>query len=251
LTGRALHELVKFAKHASKELPKQEDTMWRSILAVLLVPSLAAAQAQQTTSAGAEPPASQSSGAAGVIPARYESHTFHDGIRRGTEEEVAIQWWPGGFLTISKSAVAGIVPLHFEVQAAEGLRFSSFRYPKAYPQSFKFQADPVPVVFYPSIRFSVHAEANAALGSRVLIGRITFQVIHQDSSLGPVEHFDVPIPVTVVEHDAPIHRVSTWPYPHHSAGFWIGLILLAPLLIVVMAPYYLICSIGGPSHCTD
>jgi len=225
--------------------------MWRSILAVLLVPSLAAAQAQQTTSTGAEQFPPQSSAAAAPTPAKYESYTFHDGIRRGTEEEVAIQWWPGGFLTTPKSPVKGIVPLQFEVQPAEGLIFSKFRYPKAYPQSFKFHADPVNVVSYPSIRFSVRADPNAALGARILIGRITFQVIRLDSSVGPAQHFDVPIPVTIVKHDAPVRRVVTWPYPHHSAGFWIGLILLAPLLIVVAAPFYLICSIEGPRRCPD
>jgi len=224
--------------------------MWRSIFAVILLPSLTAAQTQPVPDAPADTyhPPSQAMPRP-PLPA-YLAFTFYDGIRRGTEEDAAVQLTLSGVVTTPKSPVSGIVPLKLELQPAEGLTLSAFRYPKTYPQKFSFRAEPVPVAFRPVIHFKVRADRTAALAPHVITGKLTFQPIHFDSTLGPVQQLEVAFPITVVEHNAKV-RKSTWPFQHMPVGVLIALILLAPLLIALVLPFYLICAVEGPRNCPD
>jgi hypothetical protein len=90
--------------------------MWRSILAVILLPSLTAAQSQSvpTAPAGASNPPSLA--AVRDSEPKYQSYTFYDGIRRGREEEVVIGVSVPGFVTTPKSPVQGIVPLKLDLE---------------------------------------------------------------------------------------------------------------------------------------
>jgi hypothetical protein len=98
------------------------------------------------------------------------------------------------------------------------------------------------------IHFKIRADRTAALASQVLTGKLTFQPIHSDSSLGPVQQLEVALPITVVQHNAKVNR-TRWPFPHTPVGFVIALILLAPLLIALMLPIYLICAAEGNPGC--
>jgi hypothetical protein len=231
--------------------------MWRSILAVVLLPSFAAAQ-----SSGNEVPAAPTSeppqattlntvkergSAAGPT---YESFTFHNAVRRGRREEVAIRLSAPGFVTSPRSPVSGIVPLTLELQPADGLTVSSFRYPKTQPQTVKFQAETVPVSWWPETFFKIRADETAALGLHTLQGKLTFQVIdYNGTGVGPVQQLDVRIPITVVEHDARVQKAN-WPETHLSVGMIVLIIVLLPVEI----PLGLLIMAGcvvTPSSCPD
>ena len=212
--------------------------MWRSILAVVLLPSLAAAQNPDRGAPAAthsEPqqasPTNSSRAPGRTTGPTYQTYTFQDAIRRGRREEVAISLSPQGLVTSPKSPVSGIVPLKLELQPADGLTFSAFRYPKTQRRKVKFQAEPVPVLWWPQTFFKIRADPTAALGVHTLQGKLTFQVIDYNlSRVGPVQEMDVQIPITVVEHDAKVQK-ATWPENHLSAGQIILIIVLLPVEI--------------------
>jgi hypothetical protein len=128
------------------------------------------------------------------------------------------------------------------------LTFGKFKYPKVQPRHLKFRPEPVSAAVAPIVRFQVRAVPDAPLGPHLIKGRVTFQAIHNDSGPGPVEQIDIQIPVMVVEKDAPVHKVA-WPFYSMPIGMWIGLILLAPLLLAVL-PFYLIC-VWAARSCPD
>jgi len=225
--------------------------MWRNLAAVLLMPSLMAAQAEQDRPAPTAQPAESApklSEQAQPKPATLRQYTFYDAIRRGRSEEAAVELSVKGFVTVPQSPVAGIVPVKLEFQPSENLTFSKFRYPKPkFRKKVISQPKSILVLWgQPTIRFKLKADDLAALGPRVLSGKITFQIIRMDSSLGPVEQLDVMIPITVAEHNAKVRRAK-WPYWHTP----VTLFVLAPLLIPVMLVYYPICAILGPQKCPD
>jgi hypothetical protein len=223
--------------------------MWRSILAVILLPALTAAQSEPipTAPTGASNPPSV---AAVRDPGpKYQSYTFYDGIRRGREEEVVIHVSVHGFVTTPKSPVQGVVPLKLDLDPADGLALSVLRYPKGQLRNLKSQSQPVPVAGQPDIRFKIKADRNAALGPHVLKGKITFQALpYAGSTPGPVQQIEVQIPITVVEHDAKVQK-QPWPIHHTPVALIVVLIILLPLLIPLMLPIYLICAAEGEPGC--
>jgi hypothetical protein len=153
-------------------------------------------------------------------------------------------------VTTPKSPVSGIIPLKLEMEPAEGLIYSTFRYPKARPQKFKFQAEPIRVALWPAIHFDVRADQNAPLGTHLLHGKLTFQAISYDGSgPGPVQQVDVQIPLTVVEHNAKVAK-TRWPFPHTPVWVVVTIIVLSPVLIPLGLIYYFVCAIG-PRSCPD
>jgi hypothetical protein len=225
--------------------------MWRSILAVVLLPALAAAQNPGSEVLAA--PQSESHQASATNPGRnlgrttgptYQTYTFHNAIRRGRQEEAAIRLSPQGLVTSPRSPASGIVPLKLELQPASGLTVSALRYPKAQRRKVKFQVEPVAVSWWPEIFFKVRADETAAPGLHTLQGKLTFQVIdYNGTSVGPVQQLDVQIPMTVVEHDAKVQKAN-WPENHLSAGMIVLIIVLLPVAVALM-PFYLICMSAG------
>lgn len=65
--------------------------MWRSVFAMLLLPSLTAAQTGSAPAAQADGPGPKSFPNASPPRPIYEAYSFYDGIRRGTAENVAIR----------------------------------------------------------------------------------------------------------------------------------------------------------------
>lgn len=224
--------------------------MWRNILAVILLPSLTAAQAAQSEPSA--PPAPEQTTA---IPSakprpKYQPFAFYDGIRRGTTEDVAVQLFPSGFVTTPKAPVAGIVPLQLDLQPAPGLSVTKLRYPKTRTRKFKTYPEGIPVAGYLRILMKVRADDNADLGRHVINGKLTFQPLQWNSTLGEVQQVDVEIPLTVVEHSAHV-RKATWPVAHTPIGWMIVIIVLLPIEIPLVAIYYSVCALEGPGNCPD
>lgn len=228
--------------------------MWRSILAVILAPAIVAAQTAQTEGV----PAVQSQPCPPAFSAKkpnlptYRQYTYYDKIRRGREEDAAVQFMVAGDVTTPQSGARGIVPLSLELQPSEGLTIKNLRYPKVTAKQVKFQKEPLKVARLTDIHFKIRADQNAALGPRVLKGRLTYQLIpHDGSTPGAVQTMDVEIPITVVEHGAKVKRAA-YPYQHMPVAFVVVLIVCAPLLIVAgvaIAPIMIACL--ATSRCPD
>lgn len=223
--------------------------MWRSILAVVLLSSLTAAQTAQTQpgppaqSVGVKPPQLQRP----PVPT-YRTITFYDGIRRGTDEEVAIQVQLGDYFTTPGSPISGIVPLHLELQPADGFTFTHLRYPKARKQKVKFQTAAFPVAGS-QIYFKVRAGQNVPLGINILKAKLTVQPVNAISGTGAVRQLDVQIPVNVVEHDAKVTR-NPWPETHLPVAVWVVIIVLSPVIVALWVPIVLFCTIAA-NGCLD
>ncbi len=220
--------------------------MWRSLLAVILLPSLTAAQTPATPPAPVVASTPQTN--AHPLKPKYQAYTFYDGVRRGTQEDIAIRLTLSGLVTTLKSPVTGVVPLRLELQPAEGLTFTAVRYPETYARKLSGQADPVQVASWPMIQFKVRADRNATPGPRLLAGKLTFQPIHFDSTVGSVEQMDIGIPITVVEHNAKVQK-ERWPIAHTPVALIVVMIMLLPVLIPLIVPIYLICAAEGNPGC--
>jgi hypothetical protein len=97
--------------------------MWRSILAMMLLPALTAAQTPQ-------PPPQPASQPHHLTLPTFRGYTFYETLRRGREEESAIELQVSGLVTTPKSPVAGITPIKLELQPTDGLTIAAIRYPK-------------------------------------------------------------------------------------------------------------------------
>jgi hypothetical protein len=231
--------------------------MWRKILAFVLFPSLAAAQnpgievpaapqpeAPQATTVNPGPDQRRPTGPT------FEKYTFYDAIRRGRKEEALIRLSPQGFVTSPRSPVQGIVPLRLELQPADGITVSAFRYPKTQPRKVKFQAEPIPVSGGPEIFFKIRADESAELGVHTLQGKLSFQVIdYNGSGVGPVQQMDVQIPITVVEHNAKVTK--KWPIHHMPVALMVVFIVVIIPVAVAALPFYLICLAATKGNCAD
>jgi len=226
--------------------------MWRSILAMILLPSLTAAQAAQTQpvspAQAADPKPTPSQRARAPLP-HYRPYVLYDGIRRGTAEDVAISVHIGDYFTTPRSPVSGLVPLNLELQPAEGFTFTNLRYPKAFKQKVKFQTTAFPVAGS-EIFFKVHAHQNVALGAHVLKGKLTVQPVDMISGVGIVRQLDVEIQINVVEHDAKVIKTG-WPFSHLPMAAWVVIIVLSPVLIALWLPLTLLCTMAGSNGCLD
>lgn len=220
--------------------------MWRSILAVFLAPVLTAAQTAQTQPVPtvAEPCASGTYVHKSPTLPAYHHYTYHDRIRRGRDEEALIQFMVAGDVTTTKSDARGIVPLSLELQPLDGLTVKKLQYPKVVEKKMKFQSEPIKVARSTDIRFKIRVDQNAALGPRVLKGKLTYQLIPRDGSApGAVQTLDVEIPVTIVEHNAKVQRAA-YPFQHMPAALIVALIVFSPLLVaaaVVSSPFWIVC----------
>jgi hypothetical protein len=223
--------------------------MWRSIFAVILLPSLTAAQTQTAPSV----PADATSPARQTTPASqpsYQPYMFHNQIRRGTQEDALIRLSVQGLVTSPRSPVPGIVPLRLELQPADGLTVTSFRYPRTQRRKAKFQSEPVPVSWWPETSFKIRADRTAVLGLHTLQGKLTFQVIDYNlSSVGPVQQMDVQVPIMVVEHNAKVQKAS-WPEGRLSAGMIVLIIVLLPVEIPIGLLILAGCALS-PRSCPD
>jgi len=219
--------------------------MWRSVLVLLLMPSLTAAQAAPEVHPGFSPrtvdPILWPPRSASAPGSLYQAYTRHTAIRRGTDEDVGIVMAIGGFVTVHKSAVPGVVPLQLEFEPLEGLQVRAVHDPEVYKSKFKFQGQTVKVAWSPNLKFKVRADHHAPLGPRELRAKVTFQKVPGDgSALGPVEHVDVLVPITVVDHDTKVQKAE-FPFAQTPTWVVVALIVAAPVLIVLFIPLLFVC----------
>jgi len=224
--------------------------MWRSVLVLILLPSLTAAQSApevhpefspQTVNAILYgPPRNTASSASS-----YQAYTRFTAIRRGTEEDVGIMLWVGGLVTTSESAVPGIQPLKIEFDHLDGFTIGEIHGPKLWKSNFKFRGETIKVSSSPYIQFKLRADRNATLGDFVLKGKLTFQKVPADgSAAGAVEQVNVLVPLTVVEYGAKVYKGD---FPYGPMPGWQTFLLYAsiPVLIVLFIPLLLICTVTG------
>ncbi len=215
--------------------------MWRHIAAVILLPSLAAAQSAQT-----QPnPIQQSTPTSSLkpLPLSYQPYAYYSAIRRGRAEQVALEFYPNALVTTPTQPVSGIVPLNLELQPEEGFAFLKLRYPKARTHQVQFQSTRMLFARDHWIRFELHAASSVSLGTHVLKGKLTFQPVDPKSGAGPVRQVDVEIPVNVVDHDAKVKRTG-WPFHMPTPWLVLLIIVLVPVAIAT-APLWLICAPMG------
>jgi len=217
--------------------------MWRTLCAIVLIPSFALAQFEDATATGSQQPATTPPAPAQTKPPSYRQYTYYAEIRQGTTEKAAIALAVDhGFVTSPRSAVPGIMPLNLELQSAEGITVKDFDYPKPRPQSFAFRPEPISVTYAQPIKFKVHAERTTPLGGHTLCGKLTFQIITNQGISAP-QSIDVQVPITVVAHDAKVRR-GAWPYHETSRAALITLIVLSPVLIAALIPVMAFCAIA-------
>ena len=221
--------------------------MWQGILAVLLIPGLAAAQApqevvpqvsQQTVNLILHGPPRVPS----TPPPLYQTYTRYDAIRRGREEDIGVQLRIGAFVATTNDA-SGVIPLKLEFEPLGGISVKEIHVPNG--EQVKKGNARFAIAVSPYVHFKIRADRNAPLGLRVLKGSITFQKLHADgSAAGPVEHVDVQIPLTIVDYDAKV-RKADFPYAPMQAWEVVVIILAVPVLIAVAIPLILLCGVTG------
>jgi len=229
--------------------------VWRSICAVILLPSLAAAQADTTATSQRVSPQAPGSETQFQFSPSYRAYTYYAAIRQGTTEKAAVQLVlgePGKVFASARSFGASAVPTKLELQGDEGLTVGRIKYPKPFKRQFAFQKDPIPVhVAAFAVQFTVTAAKDTRLGVHTLRGKITFQTINE-AGVSAVQQMEVEIPVTVVEPGAKVMR-DGWPYYNpnpEGARTYVLLALLAPIIIPLMIVALLVCGITGGS-CAD
>lgn len=229
--------------------------MWRGIPAVILLPWLAVGETNFNTPSfpPQQTPAAMKPLSRHPSPRQYEIYTYYSALRQGTREEVAVEA-TADFVTIAKSPVAGIAPLKLELRPAEGLTFGKLGYPKAYPRAYprtvNSQSMRMKVARRALIRFTVHADATASLGEHVVKGRLTFQPIRYDSSVGPVQQLDIEIPVRVVARHAEVSK-NQWPVPHTPPALIVVMVVLSPVIVPFALLYHAVCGVEGSQRCPD
>jgi len=156
--------------------------MWRSFLAMILLPGLTAAQAapevhpkfsDQTATLilyGRPHPTA-------TPTASYQGYTRFTAIRRGSGEDIGILLTLGGFVTARSSPVAGAAPLKVEFEPLDGFSIEEVHGPMVWKSDFKFQGETIPVSAAPYIQLKIRAAPNASLGTHVLKGKFTYQKV--------------------------------------------------------------------------
>lgn len=219
--------------------------MWRTIVAVVLLPSLTAAQADFTPR---EPDRKQPVGDSSSVPPRAVAYLSLTELRQGTKEKVAVTFdRPIGFVTSPRSPVPGVVAVSLELQSTEDLTIGPIDYPRAFEYRFKFQTQPVPVFQFPwqHIEFTLGAMQNAAPGNRLLTGKLTLQTV-SDAGVAELQQIDLQIPVTVVEHEAKVSRAHSFPAQATAGPVNPLLIVLIILLAPIAIPLWILaCTVGG------
>src|SRR5450432_3910996 len=107
--------------------------MWRGMVAVVLLPAMAAAQAELP-----KPQTKAQATSSHDAPKLLSFRSFNQ-LRRGTAEGIAIVFEAAGRLTSPRSPVPGIVPLSLELRPAEGITLGPIDYPKPFKHKFAFQ----------------------------------------------------------------------------------------------------------------
>jgi hypothetical protein len=220
--------------------------MWRSVLAMLLVPSLMWSQNSVLTTPATQNPQSNPTEAS-VPQTTYQPFTQLQTIRRGTTEKAAILFSLGSDLIVSPRNRGGkVIPLKLEFGSLDGILVSDFQFPPDNKTRFAYQDDRIRVLEAKlAVRFKVKALPNAALGEHLLKGKLTYQVVRGNEVL-PSQEMDVQLPLAVVDHDAATKNSPEYARTFGSASHTPVLIwILLPVIIPVIAVMALFCVAAG------
>lgn len=221
--------------------------MWRSLIVVVVLHSLLAAQSAPTQATPERIGLPNGTGLSNTRQQEFHSYTFYDRVRRGRSEKVVIKLPDLTLVTTPASPVPGIIPLDLRLQPEPGITVRKLRYPKAGKQNVLFQSTPVMFAREEWIQFAVVIAPNASVGQHVLKGKLIFQPVDLKSGAGLMEQVDIEIPIRVVEHDAKMHR-NEWPIYHMPTGVIILLIVLSPILIA-LSPLIIMCGLSETGGC--
>jgi hypothetical protein len=221
--------------------------MWRSILAVVLLPSLTVAQSDVP---GKTLEVKSQTNSSFMASPKVISYRSFDQLRRGTEEKVAVWVEVWGPLTSPRSPVPGVAPIKLELQPAEGFTFGPIDYPKPYRHKFAFQPERIAVFQFSlqHLEFKLRAAPDATLGNHMLAGRLTLQGV-TDAGISPPQHVEVHIPVAVVDRSVQAFPARNWPMQDRMPP-WNDMpiatkIVLVPLLPVLFLLSGVVCAIRG------
>jgi len=209
--------------------------MWRTLVTLILLPALTAAQAQTTQSTSAH--------AVAVKRPAAESFTYYNQIRKGTTEDCVVMLKADGWVSTPNHPLADAVPVKLDFEPQESLTVQAVRYPKPGKRKFDFTPQPVSVTeaWYLPIQFKVHANSNAALGPHTLRGKLTFQTIADKAGIGPLQQIEVEIPLVVVEHNSKVDKAQ-WPLTRTPVALIVVLIVLSPVLVPVAFVMMAVCG---------
>ncbi|HVN19417.1 MAG TPA: hypothetical protein VMU05_11605 [Dongiaceae bacterium] len=218
--------------------------MWRSILAVILMPTLLWAQNPQEMGAEGKSQTPDSKIVEQKAPeSTYQAFTQMQAIRRGTTEKAALLFSLGPDAVISPRYRGDkVIPLKLEFTSSDGLRISSFEFPPDTKNRFDLENERIPLIWgaEAAVRFKVSASRNATLGDRVLQGKLTYQIVRDNVPL-PAQEIAVQLPLTVVDHDAAANKNPE--YKQRFGGTPMLVWILAPVLIPIVAVIILGCAI--------
>ncbi len=217
--------------------------MLRKIVALVLIRCIAQAQTPTPLQDVAKPAqaAEQKLADLNITPvttARYGK------LRRGRIEELAIH------LERSQTTCPGCTPgqnrqPYVQMQSLEIEPAKGFSVQFSYDGKHFRSRNKGNIVFTKGgavILAKLKAQKDLGLGEYVLRGKLWFQVIGKGRNSGP-EQVEILIPVTVVDHDAPIVK-SSWryaPVPGHPLRTTVATILLGPLLLPAVLVIILYC----------
>ena len=223
--------------------------MWRSVFAVILVPSLLWSQSPPTPSINNQQRDVQ---AESPVP-NYQALAQMQSIRRGTTEQASVMFTIPKELVVSPRDRGGkLVPLRLEFDKEEGITLGHFEYPPDFSTPFTLQNDPVRRVWADmAIHFRVKASPQAALGERILKGKLRYQIVRTNEALPP-QTLELQLPLNVVDRDSTVSRNSEYTEKFgdlrgdHHMLMWI----LSPILIPAVAVVVLVC-LAGHIDCFD
>jgi hypothetical protein len=233
--------------------------MWRTILAVVLLPSIVWAQEQslpvpekQETVATKDPQP--------IYKALVDPRTIRPGK---TEIAVAVLFLGPGLVVSRNESSSDLVPLKMDFEESDGLTATSLSFSNEQLRKFAFHDEAMrngELLEPPGerdrltirdtrvrvldgsllrVNFKLKASKNAPLGEHLLRAKVTVQSI-SDLAVLPPQQIEVQLPVTVVDHDTKPKTARS-----DAGGTPILIWILAPLLIPLIVVMAIVCGIRG------
>jgi len=241
--------------------------MWRSILAVVLVPSLMWSQEPSSS-------ADKLEGLRQALRQHYVVRNEWQTMRRGMTGTAIVRFrLAPGYVVSPNEKSRDLVPLKLELEESDGVIASLSRFQSDQQIGFAFHDESIrkpevlakpndsrPRVLSPvfEVQIKLKASRKAGLGLHLLRGKITYQPILDEGALPP-QQMEFNIPVTIVDKDTIALKGADY---QKKLGFnadsgsdslsrsqRVGLILLSPALVVYFILESLICMMSFGQNC--
>lgn len=259
--------------------------MWRSLIALLLIPTFAFGQSelpgsfQKVEIPGAQSSENQPVAAATTnrvlgswsLTSSIETFTRYHELRQGSSEELLVDIrlteekqfprekmviFPNGnagtghdYLVASDAIGPGVVPAKVEFGSMQGFTINLARPPKSKARSLAFISHPLNVSEADGVfHFKIHAASDVSLGAHLLRANISFQFAN-DSGLSLPQQRQIEIPIMVVAPNTKVKR-QDWPYPLEKTPTYVYALL--PLMVLTLPLWIIVgivCTIEG--NCRD